>query len=193
MDNSQPIDWESVWKSLAWVDYDEDEAAIQKRLQQRARQYAAPKQALEPVIEVGLTMLTFELGDEHYGIDVMAVRGVRTVNHITRVPGTPAFYRGVVNVRGQVVTVLDLRLFFEMPVTEETVTPDELVITRVKRLEIGLLAHNIEGVRVVPRSAVEPLEGMRYGLGVTADQLVLLDVESLFADDRLMVGGKDRP
>lgn len=193
MDNSQPIDWESVWKSLAWVDYDEDEAALQKRLQQRARQYAAPKQALEPVIEVGLTMLTFELGDEHYGIDVMAVRGVRTVNHITRVPGTPAFYRGVVNVRGQVVTVLDLRLFFEMPVTEETVTPDELVITRVKRLEIGLLAHNIEGVRVVPRSAVEPLEGMRYGLGVTADQLVLLDVESLFADDRLMVGGKDRP
>lgn len=193
VDNSQPIDWESVWKSLAWVDYDEDEAAIQKRLQQRARQYAAPKQPLDPVIEDGLTVLTFELGDEHYGIDVMAVRGVRTVNHITRVPGTPSFYRGVVNVRGQVVTVLDLRLFFEMPVTEETITPDELVITRVKRLEIGLLAHNIEGVRVVPRSAVEPLESMRYGLGVTADQLVLLDIESLFADDRLIVGGKDRP
>lgn len=191
--NPQNIDWEKVWKSLAWVDHNEDEATIRQRLQQRARQYAAPKQQPGTTAEDGYTVLTFALGTEHYGVDVMRVRGVRalTTSRLTHVPGVPAFYRGVVNVRGQVITVLDLRLFFAMPADDGDNIPGELVIVRSGMLEIGLLAHDVEGVEVIPRSEVEPVDNMRYALGVTAAKLVLLDIKHLFEDERLLVGGKD--
>jgi purine-binding chemotaxis protein CheW len=119
------------------------------------------------------------------------VRRVRTIGRITRVPGIPRFYRGVVNVRGQVITVLDMRLFFEMPAADDTHPPQELVVVQSGRLEVGLLAHNVQGVRAVPRADIEPVDNIRYALGITIDQLVLLDVPRLFEDERLLVGSKD--
>jgi purine-binding chemotaxis protein CheW len=136
-------------------------------------------------------MLNFRLGDEYYGVDVMTVQSVRTIRRVTRVPGIPHFYRGVVNVRGQVITVLDLRLFFDVPVHDEAIAPDELVVVKAAGLEIGLLAHNIEGVQAIPLDTVEPVENMRYAWGVTRNQLVLLDVERLLEDEQLVVGGAD--
>jgi purine-binding chemotaxis protein CheW len=130
------------------------------------------------------------LGSEHYGVDVMLVQGVRTIGHITRVPGVPPFYRGVVNVRGQVITVLDLRLFFEMPGDGDAV-PDELVIVGNGDLTLGLLAHNVEGVATIPLESIEPVDNMRYALGVTRTRLVLLDIQRLLQDDQLVVGGTD--
>lgn len=189
--NPQNIDWQDVWKSLIWIDHDTDEDAVRQRLRQRARQYAAPKQATETEAEAGISVLAFTLGTEYYGLDVMYVRNVRNTGPITRVPGLPAFYRGVVNVRGQVITVLDLRLFFDMPVEATEILPDELVVVRANGLEIGLLAHNIAGVQVVPESQVELAENMRYAFGITSQRLLLLDIKHLFQDDRLLVGGKD--
>src|SRR5690606_41116388 len=169
----------------------ETDEAIQKRLQQRARLYAAPNRRAEIVSEDVRTALTFELGTEHYGVDVMTVYGVHTINRVTRVPGTPAFYKGVVNVRGQVITVMDLRLFFNIAVGDEARAPDELVVVRAAGLEIGLLAHNVEGVRMIPTTALEPVDNMRYALGVTTDRLVMLDVQRLLQDEQLVVGGQD--
>src|SRR5690606_24602682 len=131
------------------------------------------------------------LGTEYYGVDVMQVHNVRNTGPITRVPGLPAFYRGVLNVRGQIITVLDLRLFFDIPVETTESPPDELVVVRANGLEIGLLAHNIEGVQVVPQGQVEPAENMRYAFGITPQRRLLLDMTHLFQDDRLLVGGKD--
>ncbi len=192
VDNTpQPIDWQSVWTSLIWIDHDSDENAVRQRLRQRARQYAAPKQITEAETEASLTMLAFTLGTEYYAVDVMHVRNVRNTGPITRVPGLPAFYRGVLNVRGQVITVLDLREFFDIPVEAAEAIPDELVVVRANGLEIGLLAHNIEGVQAVPQALVEPAENMRYAFGITPQRLLLLDIKHLFQDDRLLVGGKD--
>lgn len=185
------IDWEEIWESLAWEDQESDEAALQKRLHQRAQQYAAPLQQEQIASDEDKTVLVFVLGEEHYGVDVMCVRSVRTIHKVTRVPGTPHFYRGVVNVRGQVITVMDLRLFFEIPIDEDLEPPSELVVVRSYGLEIGLLAHNVEGVITVPRDRIEPVDNMRYALGVTPDRLVLLDVVHMLEDDRLIVGGKD--
>ncbi len=185
------VNWEKIWNSFAWSADEDPEEVIQQRLRQRAEQYAAPVQRVEIEPEAVRTVLNFHLGDEYYGVDVMTVRGVRTINRITRVPGIPHFYRGVVNVRGQVITVLDLRLFFDVPAEDAAKAPDELVVVRASGLEIGLLAHNIEGVQAVPIAAVEPVENMRYAWGVTRHQLVLLDVERLLEDEQLVVGGAD--
>jgi purine-binding chemotaxis protein CheW len=189
-ENQQKIDWEAVWKSLNWDDLRGSEEAMQARLHQRALTYAAPPAKFE-TLDDAKTVLVFALGEERYGIDVMTVRSVRTISHITRVPGTPAFYRGVVNVRGQVVTVMDLRLLFDISISDEKSSPDELIVAQANQLEIGLLAHNVEGVMVVPQAEIEPVDNIRHALGVTVERLVLLDIDRIFDDSRLIVGGKD--
>jgi purine-binding chemotaxis protein CheW len=189
-ENYEKIDWEAVWKSLNWDDLRDSEGANQERLHQRALAYAAPPPKVEG-LEDAKTVLAFALGDERYGIDVMTVRSVRTVSHITRVPGTPTFYRGVVNVRGQIVTVMDLRLLFDISVGNEKSPPDELIVVQANQLEIGLLAHDVEGVMTVRQVEIEPVDNIRYAHGVTTERLVLLDIDRLFEDSRLIVGGKD--
>lgn len=186
---TNPVDWDSIWKSLAWDDSARSEERIAQQLRQRAQQYAAPLRA--DTLEASRTVLKFTLGDEHYGIDVMAVRGVRSVNHITRVPGVPNFYRGVVNVRGTVITVLDLRIFFDMVVSADAPPAQELVVARANHLTLGLLAQHVEGVFAIPVSQIESVDHVRYADGVTADRLVLLSVERLFEDPLLIVGGKE--
>lgn len=189
--DSNSIDWEAVWKSLVWVDHDHDEEAVRERLRQRARQYAAPLVQPETDAEDALNLMVFELGGEVYGIDVQTVRGVRAIGHITRVPGVPSFYRGVVNIRGQVITVLDIRLLLGIDVSDEALAPEEIVIIRANGLELGLLAHDVRGIEVVPQEKVEPMDNMPYAMGVTANRIVLLDIELLAKDERLIVGGKD--
>jgi purine-binding chemotaxis protein CheW len=188
---SEQINWDEIWESFAWNDTADAEDAIAKRLQQRARQYAAPTRRLDVAAEDARTVLTFGLADERYGVDVMVVRGVRTINRVVRVPGTQPFYRGVVNVRGQVITVMDLRLFFDIPVRDDLNAPDELVVVQAAGLEIGLLAHDVEGVAMIPTSEFEPVDNMRYAFGVTKNQLTLLDIQRLLEDDQLIVGGKE--
>lgn len=182
------IDWENVLKSLDWDDEDRQQEAIRERLRERARQYAIPVKD-DQITGDTHTVLTFGLGAEAYGVDVMVLRGIRALNRITRVPGTPRFYVGVVNVRGQVISVLDLRLFFDIALGEQETLPGELILVRANQLEIGLLASHVEGVVTIPHTAIERMEDTRYALGVTRERLVVLDIEQIFADERLIIGG----
>lgn len=186
----QQIDWESVLNSLEWDDQDRQQEALRQRLRERARQYAVPVKE-DQITGDTYNVLTFALGSEMYGVEVMVVRGVRTLNRITRVPGAPRFYQGVVNVRGQIISVLDLRQFFGLSPGGEAPPASELIIARANRLEIALLANHVEGVLTIPRTALEPIEEMRYALGVTKERLVVLDIEQLLTDERLIIGGID--
>jgi chemotaxis signal transduction protein len=85
--------------------------------------------------------------------------------------------------------VLDLRLFFDIPLGEQETPPGELILVRANQLEIGLLATHVEGVMTIPHAAIEPMEDTRYALGVTRERLVVLDIEQIFADERLIIGG----
>lgn len=183
------IDWEAVWKSLDWDDGERYQAAETDRLQQRARQYAAGVKNKAELAGDSRSVLTFDLGKEQYGVDVMLVRGVRTISRIARVPGVPGFYRGVMSLRGRIITVMDLRFFFDIPVQDETTPPGELVIVRSNHLEVGLLAHQVNGVVSVSLSAIKPIEHMPYMLGVSGDRVVVLNIVQLFEDERLIVGG----
>ncbi|NWF71265.1 MAG: purine-binding chemotaxis protein CheW [Chloroflexi bacterium] len=187
-ESSKSINFEAIWHSLDWQD-DSQLVAIQKRLRQRAQQYAAPPKQRVESDEVE-TALVFHLGEEVYGVDVMLVRAVRPVSKITRVPGTPPFYRGVMNIRGQITTVMDLRLFFDLPVNE-TQPPLELVVMRAVGLEIGFLAHEVSGVVSIPRAAIQMPGETRFARGVTAERMVLLNVGQIFESERLVIGGGD--
>lgn len=159
-------------------------------LKQRAAQYAARASHQESTAQSQMmTLLVFNLGEERYGIDVMTVRAVRVLPRITRVPGIPTFYRGVVNLRGQIITVLDLSRFFNIPLPEHD--PKELIVVQVNSLEIGLLADLVTDVERVSRDALQPFEQFRHTLGVTAQRLVVLDLQQMFDDERLVAGAAD--
>lgn len=174
----------SIRETLNW----DDDERQRELLRRRARQYAAPLKSREDDAADHLTVLVFRLGSEVYGVDVGVVRAVRVLPKVTPVPASPHFYRGVVNLRGQIITVMDLSAFFDMPIDEEA---RELIVVQANDLEIGLLARHVEDVALVPRNTLRPFEYIRYTMGVTNEQLVVLDIPQLLLDERLMIGGSD--
>lgn len=187
--SQHPIDWDAVRQQLAWDDTRRQQQGTRQRLRQRAAQYAQPLRQIDAPTTDAYIALTFQLGEERYGVEVEHVRGVRALTGITRVPGVPPFYRGVVNVRGQIITAFDVRAFFEM-LTTDALPPKEFVLVEASGLQLALLAHHVWGVLRLPRETVEPLDELQYALGVTANGLVLLNLPTLFQDERLIIGGR---
>jgi purine-binding chemotaxis protein CheW len=181
--HTQSIDWQSIRESLTW----DEQAQYDLLLSIRAQQYAQPSRIRDAKSD-HLTVLTFKLNFERYAIDVMPVRAIRPLSRITPVPSLPPFYRGVVNLRGQIITVLDLQRFFNLGDTPA----HELIIIQSNQLEIGLLTVHVEGVASIPIQAIEPIESIRYASGVTPERLIILDIAALFEDERLIIGGQEK-
>lgn len=143
--------------------------------------------------------MTFKLGNELFAIDVAQVREVLEITDITKVPAAPEYIRGVVNVRGTCIPVVDLRLRFGLPEVEETVN------TRIIIMELDLdgeativggLADSVHEVIGIEPDSINPpprlasrwrAEFIR-GMGRRADEfIIILEVRALFASDQLAV------
>jgi purine-binding chemotaxis protein CheW len=145
--------------------------------------------------------ITFKLGDELFAIDVAHVREVLDLSEITRVPTAPSYMRGVVNVRGSAVPVVDLRLKFGLPPTTDSVNTRIVVIELDLDGEptvVGGLADSVHEVlelergqiREPPRIAMRWRADMIEGLGKKADQfIIVLDISRVFStDDAMLIG-----
>lgn len=174
------------WRNLGWEDGTLYEEMVLSRLRQRAEQYAKP--LTDDDNAPTATLVVFRLGDEIYGIDAPLVYAVRRIDTIATVPNIPDFYMGVVNVRGQIITVLDLRRFFGKQDAQATKMPDELLVVRANGLELGILAHTVEDVVTLKLSDIQPLNDMGYTWGITPQKVILLDMARLLTDERLIVG-----
>ena len=160
-------------------------------LRERARALARRSEQA-PSADTVLEVLEFRLAQERYAVEPRHVREVFPLKELTPLPCTPSFVLGIVNVRGQILPVFDLRKLFDLP--EEGLTDlHRVIIVRGHNLELGLLADLSLGVRSVPLSSLQPslptLTGIRgdYLKGVTAERLVVLDLASLLADPRIIV------
>jgi purine-binding chemotaxis protein CheW len=141
--------------------------------------------------------LTFKLGEEMFAIDVSQVREVLDVTTITKVPRAPAFMRGVINVRGSVVPVVDLRLKFELPATEQTLDTRIVVMEIALNGEltiIGTLADAVHNVMDIEPASIEPAPkvGAKWntefikGIGKHNDQfIIILNVDRIFLAEEL--------
>jgi purine-binding chemotaxis protein CheW len=141
--------------------------------------------------------LTFKLGAEMFALDVSQVREVLDVSTITKVPRAATFMRGVINVRGSVVPVVDLRLKFDMAQIERTV--DTRIVVMEITLEgevtvIGALADAVHNVMDLEPSQIEaaPKIGAKWntdfitGIGKHDDQfIIILNVDRIFSADEL--------
>jgi purine-binding chemotaxis protein CheW len=150
--------------------------------------------------------LTFMLGDEVFALDITKVREVLDFTTVTKVPRTPEFMRGVINLRGSVVPVVDLRLKFGMTKTESSVNTC-IIITEVTVDNditiLGALADSVQEVLdLEPGSiAAAPKIGTRLktefikGMGKRDDRfIIILDIDKVFSSDELaMVQQEDSP
>lgn len=137
--------------------------------------------------------ITFKLGDELFAIDVRKVREVLDLTLITRVPTAPHYMRGVVNVRGTAIPVVDLRLKFGLPPLEDSVNTRILVLELSidgEQTVVGGLADSVHDVfEIEPQEIAEaPRIAMRWrseliaGMAKRADQFVIiLDIDRVFA------------
>ncbi|MFZ5810429.1 MAG: chemotaxis protein CheW [Thermodesulfobacteriota bacterium] len=136
--------------------------------------------------------LTLSLGREHFALDIYSVREILDMTEITRIPQTPEYMRGVVNVRGGAVPVVDLRLKFGMPAAEQTLNT-RIVILEIARGEksaaIGAIADSVREVLEIEADRIDPPP--RMGTGVQVDFirgiarhddrfLIVLDADKVF-------------
>jgi purine-binding chemotaxis protein CheW len=148
-------------------------------------------------IVVTTQYLTFKLGEEVYAVDISKVREVLDFTTVTKVPRTPEFMRGVINLRGSVVPVVDLRLKFGMRRTEKTVNTCIIILeVRVdnETTILGALADSVQEVIDLESEHIEPAPriGTKLktefitGMGKQNDKfLIILDIDKIFSTDEL--------
>ena len=141
--------------------------------------------------------LAFKLADEVYAVDVAKVREILDFPPITKVPRTPEFMRGVINLRGSVVPVVDMRLKFGMSKTEKSVNTCIIVVEAMLDNDlttIGALADSVQEVIELDQNSIEPPPRMGSrlkveflkGMGKIGDNfLMLLDIDKVFSTDEL--------
>lgn len=143
--------------------------------------------------------LTFKLGAETFAIEVAKVREVLDLTTITAIPKTPEFMAGVINLRGNVVTVVDLRLCFGMPKTENTRNTC-IVVVEVRldneSIVIGALADSVEEVINLEPEQIQPAPRMGtqlrtdfiQGMGKRDTQFIMiLDIDRVFSAEEIAV------
>ncbi len=191
------VDWAELQRKVeaarqaterGWMPSPEEKKRI---LHARAQALAAAP-AERPAAAGTVDVVAFRLADETYGIELPFVREVYPLKAFTQLPCTPAFVLGIVNVRGQILSVVNLGKFFDLP--EKGLTElNRVIVLRRNDMEVGLLADAVEGVRSVPADEIQPalptLTGVRevYLKGIAPGRLVVLDGEKVLSDRNLVV------
>jgi purine-binding chemotaxis protein CheW len=136
--------------------------------------------------------ISFTIGDEEYGVDIMAIREIKGWTPSTPLPEAPTHMRGVIDLRGVIVPIIDLRVRFHNGVTEATPT-HVIIVVAVGELMVGLMADAVVDIVTVSAGDIQPVPDMdRQGhrgylagiVSVEGRMVVLLDLDSLLDGDK---------
>ncbi|MEN6439920.1 MAG: chemotaxis protein CheW [Syntrophobacter sp.] len=139
-----------------------------------------------------IEVVEFLLANEHYGVESGYVREVYPLREYTPLPCTPKFVLGLINVRGLVVSVIDIGKFFDLPAKGIT-DLNQVIIIQDRAMRFGILADSISGIREISVQDLQPslptLKGIReeYLRGITPERLVVLDARKLLSDGKIVV------
>lgn len=162
-----------------------------KILEARAKAIA-PGAEKKEISENFIQILIFLLAYETYGIELFYIREVLQLKELTAVPCTPQFVLGIINVRGEILSVIDIKQFFDLPAKGLTEL-NKVIIIDNNQMSFGILADSIIGVRSIALEEIQPatptLTGVReeYLKGVTKERLVILDAEKLLSDKKIVI------
>lgn len=141
----------------------------------------------------GRQFLTFNLGEELYGVDILRVQEIKGYTAVTKIPNTPSYIKGVLNLRGTIVPIVELRTKFGMPTIEYTMFT-VIVVVVVKDKVMGLVVDAVSDVLDIDKKDVQapPNFGARInvsfmnGIGKSGDKLVtLLDIDRMLSGEDL--------
>lgn len=189
------IDWSEVKRRVkatgdALANHGVTDEERKKTLKERTMRLAAPEAA--PETGAWLDTVEFVLAHERYAVESRFVREICPMHELTPVPCTPAFVLGIINVRGQILSVIDIKKFFALPERGITDLNKVIILTRAD-MTFGVIADAIIGVKRVKNADIEAalptLTGIRaeYLRGVTRERLVIIDAEKLLMDKGVIV------
>ena len=160
-----------------------------KVLKERARILAEKPESKR---EESLEILRFKLAEEIYAFETNDIREVFNVQEITPLPSTPVFLKGIINVRGEILSVIDIKSFFDLE--EKKLTPPyNIVILQKQDKMLGILAEGIDGVFHISKENMQDslptLDSSkhRYLKGITRDRIIILDAGAILNDKKLII------
>jgi len=140
-----------------------------------------------------LEVLSFRLGQEEYGISILKVQEIRGYDAVTRIASAPAFLKGVINLRGQIVPIVDMRIKFNLGKAEyDSFTV--VIILNIGSHVIGMVVDSVSDVITLAPEQVRPAPALGggidaehlLGLGTVGERmLILLDIERLLASPEM--------
>ncbi len=192
----QTIDWEQIHRRLTAVRNALEVAAapppaiLKKILKERA--IALAREAKMETAGSAIDVLEFDLAYERYGFELAYIREVCPLAELTPLPGTPDFVLGIVNVRGRIVSVIDIRKFFDLP-DKGLSDLNKVVILTSDTREFGVLTDRVICTRSLLTATLQEslptLTDVRsqYFKGVTGERLIVLDAGKILRDEKLVV------
>jgi purine-binding chemotaxis protein CheW len=148
--------------------------------------------------QIGLTtdgsqFLTFQLGEELYGVDILRVQEIKGYTTVTKIPNTPPHIKGVLNLRGTIVPIVELRTKFGMPTIDYTMFTVIVVVVVQDRI-MGLVVDSVSDVLNIDKKDIQPPPqfgakvdvSVLTGIGKSGDKLVsLLNVDRLLSESEM--------
>ncbi|MBN1952926.1 MAG: purine-binding chemotaxis protein CheW [Bacteroidales bacterium] len=153
-------------------------------------------------MEESLSYLSFRIGNEYYAIHVCSVQSIIEYTRITKIPQTPAHFLGIINLRGEVLPVLDLRVRFGL--TKPEITLDTCIIVveiaiKGKQMLIGTLVDGVSEVIEIEKDSIDPVPSLgrdRFEPFITGfhhqqeQLLMILDIHKIFASEEIVASKK---
>jgi len=191
------INWNEVYRRIETVQITLEQGfQPTKEEQEKILRTRAKRLAIEPKKEAEakecIEVIEFLLAYETYALPLEYVREVYPLKEFTPIPFTPSFVFGIVNVRREILSVIDIKRFFDLP--EKGLTNlNKVIILHSDDMEFGILADTILGVRKVFLSELQTslptLTGIRdeYLKGITKERVIILDAKKLLSDKKIVV------
>ncbi len=141
----------------------------------------------------GNQYLTFILGEEHYGVDILRVQEIKGYSAVTRIPNTPDYIKGVLNLRGTIVPIVDLRSKFGMPQTEITMFTVIVVVVVQDRI-MGIVVDAVSDVLNIDQKDIQPAPNFGskvdtsfiQNMAKAGDRLItLLDIDKVLTTNEM--------
>jgi len=162
-----------------------------QKLRERARELA-----MEPVKDdkdqMVMEVIRFSMGNEIYAVESAFVRDVAPLKDLTPLPGLPDFILGLINLRGEILSVVNLKYFFNLPGTGLSEL-NKVIFLQNDQIEFGILADELLGRSSILSSSIQPLLttvtgiGSEYLAGITQDRIIILNAGRMLSDPRMLI------
>jgi len=194
----EAIDWNKILNRLKQLEKNmergfeptsmDKKRILQIRSRTLAEEIAVKKLSEGEYIEIAEFLLSYE----KYALEIKYIQEVCWLKELTEIPGAPPFVLGVMNFHGHILSVIDLRNFFDLPLKGLTEL-NQVIVLHNDEIEFGILADELLEITKIPLNEIQyslpTLTGIRadYLKGITKDRIVILDALKLLSDDKIRI------